>query len=178
MSEDWPAWATERVRIEEHDPAWAALAARLIGDLEARLASWLEAPIEHVGSTAVPGLPAKPIVDLMGPVTSLRSIPDADPVLADAGWELVPPELDGRPWRRFYVLPDRDRRLAHLHLVAQSDGKWRDVLAFRETLKNRPDLAASYAEVKRSAAASHPNDREAYTAAKSAFVDRVTRHAR
>lgn len=178
MSEDWPAWATETVRIEEHDPAWVELAAALIAELDVRLAPWLEGPIEHVGSTAVPGLPAKPIVDLMAPVRALASAVDADPVLADAGWELVPPELDGRPWRRSYVLPDGDRRIAHLHVVERTHDRWRDALVFRDELGTRPDLAASYAELKRSAAASHPDDREAYTVAKSTFVERVVRGAR
>lgn len=175
MSEGWPAWATEEVRIEDPDPAWKRVAVALIAVLEPRLAPWLDGRVEHVGSTAVPGLAAKPVVDLMAPVTSLASTPDADPVLADAGWELVPPELDDRPWRRFYVLPDGDRRRAHLHLVARTHPRWVAALAFRDRLRERPDLAASYAELKRSATASHPDDREAYTAAKSTFVERVTR---
>ncbi len=80
--------------------------------------SLLDGPAEHIGSTSVPGLPAKPIVDLMAPIASLSSgHAEADSVLADAGWQLVPPELDNRPWRRFYALPHGTKRAAHLHLV-------------------------------------------------------------
>lgn len=178
MAEGWPAWATEKVGIEQPDPAWAELAVVLTGQLQVRLAAWLDGRIEHIGSTAVPGLAAKPVVDLMAPVTSLASAPDADETLADAGWELVPPEVDDRPWRRFHVLPEGDRRRAHLHLVERTHARWSGALAFRDVLRERPDLVRSYADLKRSAAESHPDDREAYTAAKGAFVERVVRDAR
>lgn len=80
-----------------------------------------ESPIEHVGSTAIPGIVAKPVIDLMAQVT------DTDAVVGQAGgtldgmnWRHVPPELDGRPWRRFFakVSPDGHYRLAHLHLMS------------------------------------------------------------
>lgn len=175
MDESWPAWATEPVSIEDPDPAWAEVAVTLVSELQPRLVSWLDGRIEHIGSTAVPGLAAKPIVDVMAPVTALAATHDADSVLAATGWELVPPELDARPWRRFYVLPDGKRRLAHLHLLERAHPRWRDALVFRDVLRERPDLVRSYAELKRAAAASHGDDREAYTAAKSAFVERVVR---
>jgi GrpB-like predicted nucleotidyltransferase (UPF0157 family) len=91
-------------------------------------------------------------------------------VLADAGWHLAPPELDEWPWRRMYVLPERERRLAHLHLVEAEHQLWRDTLAFRDRLRKRPDIAREYARLKRSAAKAHPDDREAYTEAKTTFV--------
>lgn len=74
-----------------------------------------------------------------------------------------------------YVLPDGDRRLAHLHLVEPTHAQWRDVLLFRDRLRLHPELAADYERIKRLAAQAHLDDREAYTAAKTAFVDRVIR---
>lgn len=172
--EVWPAWATQEVEVAEPDPAWASLARRLAGDLAARLGPWLDGEaIEHVGSTAVPGLAAKPVVDLMAPVTSLAACHAADADLGQAGWQLVPPELDGRPWRRFYVLPDAARRVAHLHLVERTSPRWRETLVFRDALRERPGLADAYAEVKRAAAAAHADDREAYTAAKAGFIEQA-----
>lgn len=180
MSEQWPTWAIERVEIVASDPAWPAAAARLVERLHPVLAPWLAAGIEHVGSTAVPGLAAKPVLDLLAPVTSLAAAERVAPTLAgdDAwagptpgeGWSLVPPELDGRPWRRLFVLPEGDRRIAHLHLVAADDPHVHDVIDFRDALRRSVDLRDAYATLKRSAAAAHGDDRETYTAAKSAFV--------
>jgi GrpB-like predicted nucleotidyltransferase (UPF0157 family) len=105
--DDWPAWARQRVEVVEADPAWAQRADELATDLQRRLGPWLDGSVEHVGSTAVPGLAAKPVLDLLAPVTSLADAALADDVLAAAGWHLVPPELDGstlaaaaRPGRR------------------------------------------------------------------------------
>jgi GrpB-like predicted nucleotidyltransferase (UPF0157 family) len=173
MREQWPSWATETVEVVPPDPSWPAIARGVIADLHDPLRPWLDGSIEHVGSTAVPGLPAKPVVDLMAPVASLSSSQQADAPLAEAGWQLVPPRLDNRPWRRLYVLPDNARRVAHLHLVERSSPRWREALAFRDALRSRPELAAAYAEVKRAAAMAHGEDREAYTAAKSDFVRRA-----
>ncbi len=175
MSDPWPAWATQVVKLSEPDPAWAWHAAELCADLERRLVHWLDGRVEHVGSTAVPGLAAKPVIDLLAPVHSLVDSERADDVLAEAAWHLVPPELDQRPWRRMYVLPDGDHRLAHLHLVEPTRPQWREVLLFRDRLRLHPELAADYERIKRLAAHAHPDDREAYTAAKTSFVDRVIR---
>lgn len=172
--EDWPAWAQQHVEVVEADPTWARQAADLATDLQRRLAPWLDGPVEHVGSTAVPGLPAKPVLDLLAPVTSLADAALADDVLAAAGWHLVPPELDGRPWRRMHVLAEGGRRLAHLHLVASTHPHRRELVRFRDLLRAEPDLAAEYARIKRRAAAAHGHDREAYTRAKAAFVERHT----
>jgi GrpB-like predicted nucleotidyltransferase (UPF0157 family)/uncharacterized cupin superfamily protein len=173
VSQSWPAWATEPIEIVDPDPAWAARAAALREDLEDRLGPWLEGDIEHVGSTAVPGLAAKPVVDLLAPAR-LGSVADRlHRPLAEAGWELVPPELDGRAWRRLYVLAEGGRRLAHLHLVDPSNPRWCDEVTFRDQLRQRPDLATAYARLKRLAAVAHRDDREAYTDAKSDFVRRV-----
>lgn len=172
MSE-WPTWATERVVVVPWSPAWSSRGRELTADLNGLLDRWLDGRIEHVGSTSVPGLAAKPIIDLMAPVTSLAAAAEADHWLAEEGWHLVPPDLDLRPWRRMYVLPEGDRRFAHLHLVERQHPKWRDTLRFRDELRRRPDLAASYSYLKRRAAEAHEHDREAYTEAKSAFVDQV-----
>jgi GrpB-like predicted nucleotidyltransferase (UPF0157 family) len=172
---DWPTWATERVIIVPWDPAWSSRAHELAADLGPRLGRWLDGRIEHVGSTAVPGLSAKPVIDLIAPVGSLDASAEADQALMEAGWHLVPPDLDLRPWRRMYVLPEGDRRIAHLHLVERTHPRWRDTLLFRDVLRRRPDLAEAYSRLKVRAAGAHGHDREAYTQAKATFVDGVLR---
>lgn len=174
----WPGWATEGVEQVASDPAWPGRAVTLACELEGLLSPWLVAGVEHVGSTAVPGLPAKPVLDLMA------AVPDPDDVvrggvrrLRAAGWVLVSPELDGRPWRRFFVQPDADgvRRVAHLHLMRPDEPRWAQQLTFRDRLRADPDLARRYAELKAALAREHPDNRERYTAAKTEFIELVLR---
>ena len=136
---------------------------------------------EHVGSTAVPGLAAKPVIDLMASVAD----PDAVVVqagerLAAEGWCYVPPELDsGGAWRRFFVKPDASgqRRVAHLHVIRAGHPRWAEQLAFRDALRRDDRLAVSYEELKHRLAAQHAGDREAYTDAKAEFVADALRRA-
>ncbi len=155
------SWTHEAVHIVDADPTWAATAAVLAD----QVAPHVDGPVEHVGSTAVPGLAAKPIVDLMAGVEVLdgRTVP---------GWHLVPPELDLRPYRRFHVLVSGDRRVAHLHLMRTDAPRWAEQLAFRDALRGDDTLRDAYAALKRRLAAT-ASDREAYTEAKGDFVREV-----
>ena len=142
------------------------------------LGPWLLSPIEHVGSTSVPGLAAKPVIDLMALVSDLdATVAAVAPTLAERGWRYVPPELDGRPFRRFLakVSPDDRHRLAHLHLMAPGAARWDQQLRFRDALRSRPALRDDYAAVKSRLARAHAEDRERYTDEKAKFVLRVLR---
>lgn len=168
--EDWPVWATEQVRLAEPGDDWAVRGRELCRRLDRLLAPWLVAPVEHVGSTAVPGLVAKPVIDVQAPVHDLDCVRLVADLLAPDGWHLVPPELDGRPWRRFLVHVVDDHRAAHLHLLRGDGGHWSEQLAFRDALRADPQLAGRYAELKRRLAEDHADDREAYTVGKGEFV--------
>lgn len=173
-----PAWALEPVRITGPDPAWPERAEELAAELHGLLGRWLRSDVLHIGSTAIPGLPAKPIIDLMAtaddPDAAVANEQDA---MADSSWFLVPPGLDQRPWRRFVVRTDTAarRRRAHLHLMRPGEPRWDEQLTFRDRLRAEPALAVEYATLKARAAAEHPADREAYTAAKATFVRHVLR---
>jgi GrpB-like predicted nucleotidyltransferase (UPF0157 family) len=169
------AWADQPVTVVSPDPGWASRATTLTHLIAEVLDRWLIAPVEHIGSTAVTGLAAKPIVDLMAGVQLPALEGAADEVLAATGWELVPPELDDRGWRRFFVLPCDARREAHLHLMDPTHPKWADTLAFRDALRRQPLLRRRYAELKHLAADAHRDDREGYTDAKTEFVTAVLR---
>lgn len=162
----WPRWATAPIEVVAPDPAWAVGAQRLIAALR-RHDVLAEVAIEHVGSTAVPGLAAKPTLDLLADVP-----PDgADRVaaaLVDDGWARLP--VADAPWKRSFVLSDEGRRLAHLHLADGADPRAAAHLRFRDALRTDPGLVARYAAVKQEAARRHRDDREAYTAAKAAFI--------
>ncbi|TQN28816.1 GrpB-like predicted nucleotidyltransferase (UPF0157 family) [Haloactinospora alba] len=174
MASDPPEWAYEDVRVCDHDPRWAPRAARERERLVELLGPWLVDGVEHVGSTAVPGLAAKPVLDLMASVSSPETVL-RHAALAGDGWVLVPPELDEREWRRFLVKPDASGRCryAHLHLITAGHPRWRQQIAFRDALRSDPALSREYAQLKRRLARTHSGDRERYTAGKSEFVRRV-----
>lgn len=171
-----PAWAHERAEVRPHDPRWLARGAAECERLAQLLAPWLVDGVEHIGSTAVPGLAAKPIVDVMASVSDLDTVvAQTSGLLAADGWSYVAPELDRRPWRRFFVKPDSSgqRREAHLHLVEAGHPRWADQIRFRDALRNDVRLAQAYADLKRRLAAESGHDREAYTEGKAEFVARV-----
>ncbi len=171
--EAWPIWATEPVVIVDYDDRWALQAAEERQCLLGLLGLWLVEDVHHVGSTAIPGMPAKPIIDLMAGVGSLDDAPALARVLAPHDWHFVPPQRDARLWRRFFVKVASGHRIAHLHLLDPGTTQWAEQLRFRDRLSTQPALAAKYAELKRRLAARVSHDREAYTEGKSPFVRRV-----
>jgi GrpB-like predicted nucleotidyltransferase (UPF0157 family) len=178
MSDGAPAWANERAELSPYDPRWADRGRTESARLTELLAPWLAGEVEHAGSTAVPGLTAKPVIDLMAPVGDLDAATGpAGERLAAEGWCYVPPELDQRPWRRFFVKPDASgqRREAHLHVIPAGHPRWAEQLAFRDALRRDSRLARRYADLKRELAQAHGHDREAYTEGKGQFVAAVLR---
>jgi GrpB-like predicted nucleotidyltransferase (UPF0157 family) len=168
-----PPWAYARPEVRAHDPRLIELASIEKARLAVVLTPWLADGVEHVGSTAVPGLAAKPIIDLMASVRDPDAVVDqAGEALWADGWRYVPPELDNRPWRRFFVKPDPSgqHRYAHLHVIAAGHPRWADQLAFRDALRRDDELARRYGDLKRRLAAEHADDREAYTEGKGEFV--------
>jgi GrpB-like predicted nucleotidyltransferase (UPF0157 family) len=183
VSDAVPPWAYAKPAVRPHDPRLTELAATEKARLVVVLTPWLVDGVEHVGSTAVPGLAAKPIIDLMASVRDPDAVVDrAGDRLAADGWCFVPPELDsGGPWRRFFVKPDQSgqHRYAHLHVIAAGHPRWAEQLAFRDALRRDDELARRYADLKRRLAAEHAEDREAYTEGKGEFVrDALGRGAR
>jgi GrpB-like predicted nucleotidyltransferase (UPF0157 family) len=173
-----PAWAVERVHLSAYDSRWPSRAAEHASELRPVLAPWLLGAIEHVGSTAVPGLVAKPVIDLMAQVTDTDAVVNrAAGTLGELDWRHVPPEFDGRPWRRFFVKVSSDgqHRWAHLHLMAPGAVRWDQQLRFRDALRADPALRDRYAEVKSRLARAHADDRERYTDEKATFVTGVLR---
>jgi GrpB-like predicted nucleotidyltransferase (UPF0157 family) len=168
-----PPWATEPVDLVDADPSWTDRGEQERIHLETLLAPWLIARIEHIGSTAIPGLPAKPIIDLQAAVTDLSVSDSIVAVLAAHDWHSVDPGLDQRPWRRLLVKVTDGRRSAHLHVMAPDTPRWYQQIAFRDALRADPTMTADYAALKRVLAAQHTGDREAYSAAKGNFIRTV-----
>ncbi len=162
----------EPISLVDHDPAWAVRFAEQQARLSVLLAPWLAGPIEHVGSTSVPGLRAKPIVDLLAAVATLDAAQAAIPMLQEAGW-LFWPDDPNRHYRLWFLRPRPDARTHHLQVIAQGHPAARALIVFRDALRDDSDLRARYAALKDQLAEQHRTDREAYTNAKAEFVRAV-----
>jgi GrpB-like predicted nucleotidyltransferase (UPF0157 family) len=135
------------------------------------LAQWLAGPIHHIGSTAVPGLGAKPVIDIMAGVHALDSSRPAIAAATGAGYCYAPYQVELEHW---FCKPSPAFRTHHLHLVPVGTPQWLRPLAFRDYLRAHPDVAGEYETLKRRLAQEHRLDREAYTQAKRDFIDRTT----
>lgn len=162
----------DRVIITPADPAWA-VRYRIEAQLLRVILSELDPGVEHIGSTAVPGLAAKPVIDLLIGVPGLeRFVPYAHR-LAAYGYEYDPDQERVVPDRRFFKRVVAGVRTHHLHVVERNGPLWQRYLGFRDALRADPALALRYAQLKLTLAARHPEDREAYTAGKTSFVESV-----
>jgi GrpB-like predicted nucleotidyltransferase (UPF0157 family) len=164
----------DEVEIVDYDPRWPLLFNEEARRLRAVLDPSLIVGLEHFGSTAIPGLSAKPIIDILIAVRSLAA--------AQATFVEALRTLDYVYWadnpkkdRMFFVKgmpPFGAKRSHHVHITEPDGEMWRR-LAFRDYLRAHPEEAETYTQLKRRLAAEHRADREAYTNAKSAYVDSV-----
>jgi GrpB-like predicted nucleotidyltransferase (UPF0157 family) len=137
--------------------------------VEELLRPWLTGPVEHIGSTSVPGLPAKPVVDMLAPVGSLAEARAALPALAGAGWLFWPDDPSGH-YRLWLLRPQPEARTHHLQVIEAERPHAQALLAFRNALRADAGLRREYASLKGRLAAWHRDNRNAYTNAKGAFV--------
>lgn len=165
----------EPIHLLRYDAEWPRLFNEERGRLVLVLEPWLAGPIEHIGSTAVPGLTAKPIIDIMAGVHDLPSSLGAREALVPLRYMYFPYRPDVMHW---FCKPSPARRTHHLHLVPVSSSLWSDRLVFRDYLRGSATAAAEYAELKIALAGQYQFDREAYTEAKSEFVRSMLDRAR
>ena len=156
------------IEIADYDPEWPK---QFAAEKERLLAAAPDAVIEHVGSTAVPGLGAKPIIDMMLGVGILDDVPIEG--FRRLGYDHVTQYDHIFPERRFFVQPE----VFHLHCVELTTGFWRRHLLFRDCLRDHPEHARAYHELKVRLAREHADDRQAYNAAKTDFIQDAVRRA-
>ncbi|WP_192725941.1 GrpB family protein [Mycobacterium sp. OAS707] len=138
------------------------------------MSEWLAQPVEHVGSTAVPGRASKPIVDILAPITSLMDAQAAVPLLEEDGWRHWPSDPNGS-WRSWFLRPRPEARTHHLYLIQYDHPRVAELRAFRDALRADGSLRDRYEALKRNLANEFRDDREAYTNAKAGFVADVLR---
>ena len=155
------------VVVVPHDPRWRTLFARTSDELHSALGSSILA-VHHVGSTAVPGLCAKPILDVLVSIPDFARGVDLVPQLTALGYEFRPDE--DIPDRHHFRRRDGTIRSHHLSLAEPMSRHHRVTLAFRDVLRANPRLAQAYADLKLDLARRFPHDRPAYIEGKSEFV--------
>jgi GrpB-like predicted nucleotidyltransferase (UPF0157 family) len=161
---------SEPIAIVEYDPAWPALFMELRDRIAAALGP-LALSIEHVGSTAVPGLAAKPVIDLDA-VVRAAEVPAAISALERIGYRHEGDlGVEGR--EAFHQPPDAPRH--HLYVCAEGNPALSNHLSFRDCLRANPAIAREYAALKMELASRYRHDRARYTEAKSAFIQSVLR---
>lgn len=135
--------------------------------LHLHISQYVVGSIEHVGSTAVKGMIAKPIIDIMVGVKSLHDAQGAINILSNNSYCYYPYKADVMHW---FCKPSPEVRTHHLHLVPYLSTLWYERIAFRNILRNNPDVALQYADLKVDLANRHIDDREAYTQKKWPFI--------
>jgi len=162
------------VIVVDYDPAWPSLyeAERklILGAAVAKMLS-----IEHIGSTSVPGLGAKPIIDIIAGVDSKLAADECVELLKPVGYTDVAPE-DSPEW--FYCLGRGPHSVGyHLHLVLEGSPFHLKHIVFRDYLRSHPEAAAEYYELKKRLSTQYGENRVAYTESKTGFIDAVVERA-
>jgi GrpB-like predicted nucleotidyltransferase (UPF0157 family) len=172
----------EDVVVVPYDPLWKALFERERLHLLSCLPPDLIGRVEHFGSTAVPGLPAKPIIDMLVEVVSLaetkkRIVPILEAQAYDYFWRPSWGD-DTPPFYAWFIKRNSEGiRTHHIHMVESDFEHWNRLL-FRDYLIEHPSVAMEYGNLKKRLSGTHRNDRVAYTQGKNDFVGRVTESAK
>ncbi|MCR4643924.1 MAG: GrpB family protein [Oscillospiraceae bacterium] len=162
------------VAVVPHDPAWETAASRTIAQLQHILRD-IAIDIQHVGSTAVKGICAKPIIDIAVGISDPAEILRYEQVLAENGFLYRGQDLPGQ---YLLVCGDQDSRTHHIHVVTYSSAIWEDYIGLRDLLNADEDAAKAYSALKTQLAAQYPDNRVAYTDGKSEMIRALLQKAR
>jgi len=159
------------VALQPHDPCWSILADACMDQLKTVLGS-VAIDVRHVGSTAIRGIHAKPILDIVIGVAALENIQKYIPALEQHN---IIFRGQDHPGQLLFVKGDfqRDTRTHHIHVVLYGGVEWENYLKFRDYLNHSPERAAEYDTLKLKLAQQYPANRGAYTAGKEELVNRI-----
>lgn len=158
--------------ICNYDPRWPLEYAKEKERVMAAIGQYVLA-MEHIGSTSVPGLASKPIIDL---AAGVRQFSDTDlciQPLRKIGYVYVPEFERELPGRRYFYLAAGEEHTHHLHMVEITSEFWKRHIFFREYLRAHPEQAQAYVQLKRELAARYGTDRPSYTSAKAEFIRHI-----
>lgn len=164
-----------RIVVVPHDPAWAETFRLEAEALTSLLGDQIVA-IHHIGSTAIPDIVAKPVVDMLLEVRDIEGLDDHDAKMIARGYE--PRGENGIPGRRYYVKDPYGQRSHHVHAFQEGDAQIERHLAFRDYLIAHPEDARAYGRLKHDLAAKYLYDSRGYTSGKDAFVREIDRRAK
>jgi GrpB-like predicted nucleotidyltransferase (UPF0157 family) len=166
---------TQPVEVVDYDQGWPARYREERDRIAAAIGDSALA-IEHVGGTAVPGLPAKPVIDVMIGVDDIERAGPAVAGLINLGYEYIPEFESQLPDRRYFRRGSPETH--HVHMVPMDSDYFTGHLLFRDYLRTHPQAAEEYGKLKRGLAGRFPFDRDAYRAGKVPFIDTVVAAAR
>jgi GrpB-like predicted nucleotidyltransferase (UPF0157 family) len=129
--------------------------------------------VEHIGSTSVPGLSAKPVIDVLVGADSIHTIEQKIMVLEQVGYKYVTKYEDAFPMRRYFVRAADSSSRVNLHAVVLGSPFWVEHLVFRDVLRSNPSLVSQYQELKERLAVTFKDDRPSYTEGKASFIQAV-----
>lgn len=171
----------ERVTVSAYDPRWPALYAEEEKYLHETLPADLVKRIAHIGSTAVPGCSAKPVIDIQVEVTSSARVKaEVVPLLQGHGYEFIwrPSIGEHAAFYAWFIKRNGDgHRTHHIHMV-EPDQASEDRIVFRDHLRTHPHDLHRYETLKQALSTVYPNDRASYTKGKTDFIASIVRQAR
>ena len=162
-----------KTELFPHEKEWESVAEKTIGIL------WEIIPearnIQHVGSTAIKSICAKPIVDIAVALDDVQSVTSHIDELTVCG--IIYRESDV-PDQILFIIGEGNIRTHHIHIVKWRGKAWDNYIMFRDYMNSRPDKAAEYERLKKQLASSFPDDRKAYTAGKAEYIEKIITEAR
>jgi len=163
------------IKVVPYDPLWPERFQEEKAQIYQLIGAYLS-HIEHIGSTAVLGLAAKPTIDLMVGIRQMTQAQSCITPLNGLGYIYVPEFEQDLPERRYlYKVNPNGDHTHHIHMVEEGTDFWRRHLLFRDALRSHPDMAQAYAQLKIELAQRYAQDREAYTRGKNDFIEGVIR---
>lgn len=158
------------VEIAAYNPDWVVAFEIEKNNLERVIGEYVSA-IEHIGSTAVPKLAAKPIIDMVAAVDDLSVCTQLTEPLKELGYEFIPERVFED--RVFFTKGPRDNRTHYLSFVVKNSRGWTEPIAFRDYLRSHPIERKKYQALKEKLAEQYPNDRALYTQSKDTFIKEI-----
>lgn len=164
-----------RIAVVPYDPRWPLDFERAAGEVMAALRPYLLA-IHHIGSTSIPGIDAKPVIDILAVVVDLRAVDEQTDAMRALGYQVM--GEFGIAGRRYFRRDDSTGRRTHqIHAFAEGSPHVKRHVAFRDFIRAHPNVAAEYGELKRRLAEAHPHDMDAYMDGKDGFIKEIEARA-